>query len=494
MINKSIWLKGIKWKKSNQLKENINTDVLIIGGGITGITTAYFLKGSNLNVTLVEQNKIASGQSSLATGKLTYLQGLISNKIANIYDKETATKYIEAQKEAIEIVKDIIIDNNIKCDFESNNSYVFTNKNFNIYKLVKLEEILKSSNCSYKTVKSLPIKFPTTYAVKISDSAVFNPVKYLLELKRIIEKNISIYENTKIISLEKGKDCYIAKTDKYQISAKKVVLACHYPFFLNPYFFPFKTSIKKGYLCAGTVEKSKRFNAINEEDNVHSIRYHSDYKNYIIYASEERNIGSNIDNEKNYNNLFWKMKANLSDDIKYNWFNFDIVTNDSLPIIGYLEKDNQDLLIGTGYNLWGMTNGTIAGKIISDLILGINNKYAALFDPNRLFNINKLINYFNFNMRNGYNFLSSKINNNYSFYKDKVIVKKINGKKYGIYIDDDGYEHVVLNKCPHMKCSLIFNTAEKTWDCPCHGSRFNINGNSIKGPSVYNIKIDKKEI
>ena len=101
MINKSIWLKGIKRKKSNQLKENINTDVLIIGGGITGITTAYFLKGSNLNVTLVEQNKIASGQSSLATGKLTYLQGLISNKIANIYDKETATNILKLKKKQL---------------------------------------------------------------------------------------------------------------------------------------------------------------------------------------------------------------------------------------------------------------------------------------------------------------------------------------------------------------------------------------------------------
>ncbi len=260
---------------------------------------------------------------------------------------------------------------------------------------------------------------------------------------------------------------------------------------MNPYFFPFKTSIKKAYLAASTIDKTKRFNAISEDNNIDSIRYHSDSKDYVIYAGEERNLGANTDNMKNYDNLFWRIKTNISENIKYSWFNFDIVTNDYLPIVGYLQSDNKDILIATGYNLWGMTNGTIAGKIIGDLVLNRYNEYEKLFNPNRLFNVNKIKNYLNYNLINGMSFISSKINKNPGFYKNAK-VKRIDGKDYGISTDSKNIKHVVSNACPHMNCSLIFNEVDKTWDCPCHGSRFNMNGKIIKGPSIKDITIDKK--
>ena len=184
------------------------------------------------------------------------------------------------------------------------------------------------------------------------------------------------------------------------------------------------------------------------------------------------------------------MKTHLSEKIKYYWFNYDVVTNDSMPIIGYLQKDNNDLLIGTGYNSWGMTNGSLAGKILSDLVLEKENKYSEIFDPNRVFNVNKLINYFSYNIINGYNYILSKVNKNPKFYKN-VEIREENGIKYGVYTDEKGKEYIVYNLCPHMKCSLIFNTVDKTWDCPCHGSRFDIKGKVIKGPSTYDISVDK---
>ena len=492
MINKSIWLKGIKIKKGKVLKESISTDVLIIGGGITGISSLYFLKDSNLKITLVDSNNIACGQSSKSTGKLTYLQGFLLNKIENTYDKDTALKYLNSQKEAIELVKEIIIENNIKCDFESNNSFVFTTKKRNLEELDKLKLILDCAKIKYKISNSLPIKFPCIQTIKVTDTAVFNPVKYLLQLKEVLEKkdNIDIYENTMIKSIDVKEDFYIAYTKNHTIKAKKIILACHYPFFINPYFLPFKTSIKKAYLAAATDNNPKRFNAINEDNYIDSIRYHSDSRNYIIYAGEERFLGANMDNKTNYDNLFWKIKTNLSENIKYNWFNFDIVTSDNLPIIGFLQNDNKNILIGTGYNLWGMTNGTIAGKILSDLILDKDNKYKSLFDPNRLFNVNKLKNYFSYNIANGLTYILSKIDKSPEFYKN---IKIKNSNNCIIYTDDENKNHIVNNRCPHMKCNLIFNEIDKTWDCPCHGSRFNIDGKVIKGPSTKNISVDKNK-
>jgi len=489
MNNGSIWLKGIKTKLLPSLNKDIETDVLIIGGGITGISTAFYLKDTNLDVTVIDSDKIGYGVTSKTTGKLTYLQEDLLNKIKNTYGKKIANKYLESQKYAIDLVKNNIIDYSIKCNFESNCSYVFTKQNINIQKIKDLDNLLEKCNNNHKLVTHLPIKYPCHLAVKVTDTAVFHPVKYVLALKEIcLKRGIHIYERTKATNLEKTEDGYIVKTMSNTIKAKKVVLACHYPFFLVPGLFPFKTYLEKSYVASGTVDKNKMFNAISIGD-VHSIRYYSDNKDYIIYAGLSKPLGSNMDNEKNYNELFWHMNSNLTKDIKYYWFNYDVMTPDSMPIIGYYEKDNPNLLIGTGYNTWGMTNGSLAGKIVSDLIKGEKNKYEDLFSPTRNLNLTKIVNLTSFNLKSGFTYILSKVKNNYDFYPENVKVEYRNGEKCGIYIDEDNNEHVVSNICPHMKCNLVFNTVDKTWDCPCHGSRFNIDGKVIKGPSVYDISI-----
>lgn len=488
MINKSIWLKGIKSKSLPRLKENLKTDILIIGGGITGLSTAYFLKDSNKDIVLVDQNKIGHGTTALTTGKLTYLQNTVYQKIENIYGLDIAIKYLDSQKDAIDLVKDIIIKNNIKCDYQSNSSYVFTNHS--VGKINNEVRVFKKMDLPYKIRQSLPITFPCKMAIRVEDSAVFHPIKYVMQLKDIcLNSNIKMYENTMIKHLTKTNNGYIADTGKYKIEANKVVLACHYPFFLKPGFLPLKTYLKKSYVTASLTDKSKRFNAVNEDKEIHSIRYYTDSKDYVIYSSESRKLGNNMDNDKHYKDMFWKTKANISDKIKYYWFNYDIMTSDHMPLIGYYEKYNNDLLIGTGYNAWGMTNGTIAGKIISDLILNNKNEYIDLFDPNRGTNLLKILNVINYNLKTTSSYILSKIKSNYDFYPNNVKVITKAGIKYGIYTDENKKEHIVYNKCPHMKCDLIFNNVDKTWDCPCHGSRFNINGKVIKGPSVYSIEV-----
>ena len=491
MNNNTLWLKGIKTKTLPALKNDIETDILIIGGGITGISTAFYLKDTKLDVTLIDSNKIGFGVTSRTTGKLTYLQELILNKIKNIYGKNISKQYLDSQKYAIELVKDNILNFNIKCNFESNNSYVFTNQDSTISKIKDLADLLDKCNINYKICQHLPIKYPCKYAVKVDDTAVFHPVKYVLALKEICQNSgIHIYEKTQAINLEACADGYIIKTMSNKITAKKVILACHYPFFLIPGLFPFKTYLEKTYVASGIVDKNKMFNAISPKD-VHSIRYYSDSHDYIIYAGLSKSLGCNMNNEKNYEELIWHVKSNLTKDVKYYWFNYDVMTPDSMPIIGFYEKNNPNLLIGTGYNTWGMTNGTLAGKILSDLITNKENKYSKLFSPTRKLNLDKIINLTGFNIKNMTTYATTKLKNNYSFYPKNVKVEMRNGKKCGIYIDENNQEHIVSNICPHMKCNLMFNNIDKTWDCPCHGSRFDIDGKAIKGPSVYNISIKR---
>ena len=482
------------WNEVNRdnyfkLNENIECDVLIIGGGITGISTAYHLKGSNLKVCLVEKNKLASGVSSKTTGKLTYLQDLFYTKISNNYSLEVAKKYYESQKDAIKIVEKIIVDNKIDCNYTKQKSYLFANKESDIEKIKKEKEILQKIGVSIKENEKLPININNLYNISVTDTSYFHPVKYLFELARICsESGVNIYENTNIIDIRKNNENFICYTDNYEIKAKKVVIACHYPFFLFPFLFPLKGHLERSYISATKVTNSRNVSGINVAKNTKSFRYHTDNINdYLIFLSNSHNLAFKYNVKENFNKLLVELKKlNLTPD--YIWSNEDIITNDYLPYIGKLKEN---LYLATGYNTWGMTNGSIAGKIISDLILNKENKYSCLFNPKRVMPISNIGSTTYDVFSSAKPFIENKLIKNKSFYSNRLIFTKKDGKNIAIYIDSNNKEHIVYNKCPHLKCSLIFNEVELTWDCPCHSSRFDIDGNCIKGPSRYSIKYKK---
>ena len=478
--NKSIWTDIEDVFICDELNENLDVDVLIIGGGITGISTLYHLKDSNLKVCLVEKNTIGSGITSKTTGKLTYLQENILSKISTYLNKDSAKLYLESQKDAINIVKEIIEKENIDCNLEQVDSYLIginTSKQLN-----KEINLLKEFNIKVRETNKLPDNKIIDKAVYVNDTYVFHPLKYLYNLKRIcMDNDLLIYENTKIIDIKKIDDYYICKTYKHYIKTKKVVLALHYPYFLIPYLMPLKCYLEKSYIKALNVDKNHKYSAITPNKPTLSIRYHSDNnKHYKIVLKNSHNLAIKNNEKNNFETLI------NGDNPEYVWSNIDIITNDSIPFIGALD-DNFSFLIGTGYNTWGMTNGSLAGKIISDIILKKDNKYTSLFDPRRKINIGKIINTPLILSANAYSFTKSKLSKNKYWYTNNVRFEKRNGKDIGIYIDENNKEHIVYNKCPHLKCGLQFNEIEKTWDCPCHASRFDLDGKSIEGPSNYNI-------
>lgn len=479
--NKSIWMDIEPIKYLKKLEDDIDVDVLIIGGGITGISTAYHLINSNLNVCLVEKNKIGMGVTSKTTAKLTFLQEDIYSKLEKYHGKSKAKLYLDSQIDAIRLVKEIIDKENIRCDLKKVDSYVFSNsKDVNLDSEMNL---LNQFNISLKKANILPNKESVNEAFYVCDTYVFHPLKYLYSLTDIVtKKDILIYEDTKVISINKEANIYICKTENNKIKTKYIVFAMHYPYFLTPFFMPLKSSIEKSYIKAFKVDDYYNFSAINTSKPTISIRYHKNNKvNYQIYLTNSHNLCVKNNYKDNFKGLI-----NEKNKPDYLWANKDIVTNDLLPFIGAINNDN-NLLIGTGYNTWGMTNGSLAGKILADLILDKRNKYIELFNPKRSLNLGKIVNFPSIIGGNVYSFIKSKIKKQKSWYPSNVKFERRNGKNVGIYIDENKKEHIVYNLCPHMKCSLIFNEIEKTWDCPCHGSRFDLDGNSIEGPSNYNI-------
>lgn len=469
----SLWLDNISDEKESILKEDIYCDVLIVGGGMTGLSTAYHLRNSNLKIVVVDKNQIGRGISARTTGKITYLQDTIYSDLTSTYSETIARKYFHSQKDAIEIISNIIKQEGIDCNLKKVSSYIFSKKKEN---LKGEKELLKKFGVSIKEMKQNGY-----YIVGVEDTYVFHPIKYIQALKHICkEKGIQFYEHTDINFVRPKDNGYICGNELIKIKAKKVVFACHYPYFLFPFLMPLKCTLEKSYISAVPVKKIESYSAISVEKPIISLRYHQAEKNYFIYLTGSHSLYTEYDDQKHFEVLKKALKR-LELEPKYLWSNHDIMTFDKLPFIGLLKKG---LYLATGYNTWGMTNSNLAGKIISDMIMDIYNPYESLFSPNRKLKKLSLPE----TMYGGIKpMIENKLWKNKDWYPENVYFERRNGQNIAIYVDKFKKEHIVYNTCPHLKCSLLFNSVEKTWDCPCHGSRFDLDGNVIIGPSNYNI-------
>lgn len=490
MKKTSIWLEKINTKPCSKLKKGIKSDILIIGGGIAGISTAFQLKDCNKKVVLIDRGQVGHGVSANTTGKLSFLQDGIYQKLNASFGSEITSLYLSSQMDAIDTVKQNVINYHIDCNLEGVDDFLYTRKKEELPTLQKEEFILAKNEIPYEVKNKIPI-FPVIHAIKVKDAAVFHPVKYILALKEIcMRHDISIYENTTAINLTKEDGGYLVHTEEGYIKAKEVIVCTHYPFFTLPGMIPFQTHIERSYLAAGVVSKSKKCSAINLTNPIESFRFHNDKKPYLIYVGNTHMLGNKLNYEENYQVHLENAKKYM-EEVDFIWQNQDVMTPDHLPIIGRLD-DN--LYLATGFNTWGMTNGVIAGTVLSDLVLGKENKYADLFSPKRGYSVEKIKNLVIDGFQNGKSYLISKIKDYYSFYLDEVKISKANHKPVGIFMDKDGCYHIVSRICPHLKCSLTFNMVQKTWDCPCHGSRFTIDGTCIEGPSVFDISIQKDSV
>ena len=488
MKNNSIWKEKVENKKLHELEKDICCDILIIGGGIAGLSTAYFLSDSDKDVVLIDKGKCAEGASSKNTGKLTFMQELIYHKLEKNYTFETASMYLKSQKEAITLALKIIKENKINCNLLEQDAYVFIKSKKDKKKLCDEVKFYKKNNINCEIVSNLPINFPILDGIKTSGSYSFNPYKFLIHIKNMLNNKIEIYENTRAIEVKKEKDFYLIKTQNNNIiKSKFVVVATQYPFFITPYFTPFKTTVEKSFIVCSK-NKLRESQGISEGKPTISFNYYKEGDGYLIYSRRSHSITTNLDTRNDRSEIVSEYKKYFYEKPEYYFQNHDLMTYDYMPFVGQIDDG---MYVLTGFNKWGNTNGIIGGKLISDLILNKKNKYKEIFNPKRGLSVLKIKNLTIYNTMVTTRYILNKIVSTKSFYDDRVRIEYINGKKCGIYTDDKG-EHIVSNICPHMKCNLVFNYVDKTWDCPCHASRFDIDGNVIYGPSVYSIKIDKE--
>lgn len=494
----SFWIDSIKNEQNfKKLNNNIETDVCIIGAGIFGLTCAYYLSNLGYNITVLEKYKIGQKTTAHSTAKITSQHGLFYDYLITSYGQKFAKDYLDSNEKAIENIKNIIDEEKISCDFEYQNNYVYTTNKSEVRALKKEVDALECigfQNCDFVTKAGLPFKIEG--AVCFKNQAQFNPLKYLLGLcKSISSNNGNIYTDTTVTDVKKENNHYITFTENNTIKSKYVIVATHYPFINFPGFHFIKMYQATSYVLAVDTKKTL-FNGmyINFTNPIFSYRTAKlNGKEILLIAGGDHKTGQPTSYKDSYGILENEVRKYYPNcEIINRWNTRDCISLDKIPYIGKYSNMMPNMFIGTGFKKWGITSSNVAANIIVDYIRGKTNKYSYLFDSTRLKPLKNINEFKNVLIQSTNSLLLDKLKiPNMTFEKIQTNsggIIEINNQKVGIYKDNDNNIHAVKPVCTHLGCLLSWNDVDKTWDCPCHGSRFDYTGKNIYDPAFKNLE------
>lgn len=464
--NHSIWQKDKENRRQfRTLDTNVETDVCVIGGGITGISTAYYLSQEGMKVTVLEKDKICSKTSGGTTGKITSQHHLFYKYLIDSQSKDFAKKYLKANEKAIENIENIIKAEEIDCDFKRKSAFVFTKSLGKLQGIQEEVDAAKSLGMNAKFVSEIEILGKVEGAIEFLNQAQFNPVKYVNGLSQcILENGGEIYENTKVVDYEKDKQGFIVNAEAdgkaRNVFAKYVVVATRYPIFNVPGFYFIKMYQELEYGIAIKADVDLKGMYVSSEVPTISFRdYEEKGEKYLLIVENGHKTG-----EKTQENGF-EVLENFAktyfpkSEIVYRWNAEDSIGLDKIPYIGEYSEVRENMYVATGFKKWGMTSSNVAANLITDKIMGRKNPYEEIFDSTRLELIKNREELKSMLKEVGENMIMPRLKNE-------------KGKKY----------------CAHLGCEVTWNDVTKTWDCPCHGSRYEQDGKLIEGPSTKNLE------
>ena len=498
----SLWLNEKTKEKFPKLEKDLETQVCIIGAGIFGISTAYYLTQKGYNVTILERDKIANRVTGHTTAKITSQHGLIYHYLLNQYGREFARKYYLANQKSIQEIEKIITQNQIECDFERQNSCVYTINQSELEKIEEELQALKELDIETSKIEKTPLSFEIVSGIEFKNQAQFNPIKYIDGLvKRITDTKGKIFENTLCYDIKRDGDSYICYTENNTVKAKYVVLASHYPFINFPGVYFAKMYQSSSYVI-GIDTKSELFDGmyINIQSPIYSFRTAKDAdKKILLLGGGDHKTGENTSYQDSYGLLEEKAKQWYQNcEIKYRWSTRDCITLDKIPYIGEFSNTLPNMYVGTGFNKWGMTSSNVAARIITDKIDGKENEYSEVFEATRLNPIVNKDEVKNMVSQTVKSLVVERIEESEKVINDETSLDDLkqetgqiiewNGEKVGVYKDIEGKMFAVKPVCTHLGCILNWNGADKTWDCPCHGSRFDYTGKNLYNPALKDLE------
>ena len=477
-----------------RLDRSISADAVIIGGGITGVTCAYRLEEKGLKPVLIEAGALADGTTGNTTGKVTIQHAVLYYKLEEKYGAEAARNYALSQSSALDFVKKAVEKESIECQLAENTAYIFgvneqewdtLEKEYAAAKKIGIEaELLKNSD--FPPGNKGLLGYPRQY--------VFHPVRYLDGLARAAAaKGAALYCDTKAIKLEPGDINTVYCEGDIAVKAKHVVMATQYPFYDGPnLFFTRLYPIRTYGIAVRAVRDWPEGSYINVGNPTRSIRSHVEKGERILIVVGESHYTGRGQGEVHYDNLvqFAEQVAGVGEVIA-KWSAQDYDTPDDLPYIGRV-SDNSNIYVASGFRKWGLSNGTLAGMLIADLIEIGHCSYEGLYSRTRrdiTSSLGKMV--------------AGTVNPVIELVKSKVEatqdveglqpgegrVIRYKGERAGVYRDEGDNVTVLDITCTHVGTELNFNAAERTWDCPAHGGRYNTDGKLLEGAPKDPLKV-----
>jgi glycine/D-amino acid oxidase-like deaminating enzyme/nitrite reductase/ring-hydroxylating ferredoxin subunit len=488
----SLWLDTTAPPEYAPLEHDLAVDFVVIGAGITGLTSALLLKRAGASVAVVEARQIGHGVTGYTTAKLTSLQGLVYTKLLSRFGAERARIYAEANEAGLAKIAELADDLDADCDLRWKPNHTYAEDPAD---LPKIERELDAATTAglpvdYTTETDLP--FPVAGAVRLADQAEFHPVKYLAALARAVDGDGShVFEHSRAVGVDGGTPCRV-RTEAAGIAASGVVVASHMPFLDRGLFFARLRPERSYVLAVRLAGQAPAGMYLSADSPAHSVRSHPVAGREITLIGGEGHKTGQAETTTRYRRLeAWAQERFEVEALVCRWASQDHMPADGMPYVGRVSPLSGRLYTATGFRKWGLTNGTAAAMMMSDSLLGRPNPWSEAFESNRVEARASLPSVVKENVNVGFHFFADRARGGVPFQAPEItpgdarIVRELTGLT-AVHRDADGELHRLSARCTHLGCIVSWNAAEETWDCPCHGSRFDaVTGDVIEGPAVH---------
>lgn len=499
----SAWQEGLSANAQKAYKNEADTvyDCLVAGGGITGLTAALLLQKAGKQTILAEAHRIGFGTTGGTSAHINTFADTTYKEAEGAFGEKGAQLFADAINEGFALIKSNIDGYRISCDYESKPGYLYAENEERAKQLADIYKGALKVGIPVHYTEEVPTPVSYQRALQFDNQAQFHPLKYLQGLqKAYLAAGGVVLENTRIDSLKNEGDIHIAQSATISIKAKNVVYATHMPPNIN--VFNFECTPYRSYVMAVKLRSGKYPDALiyDMQEPYHYVRSHEiDGQILLLVGGLDHKTGHE-DSEKAFADLdkYIRKYYHVSS-VKYKWSSQYYVPVDGLPYIGQMPFAADGIYCATGYNGNGMMLGSIAGKILSDLVQKRPNPYADLFDPCRIKPVDGFTEFVKENADVAYHFVADRIGIKETDSLKRLQpgtgkVVEIDGEKIAAYRDEKGHIHALSPVCTHAKCIVNWNSEEKSWDCPCHGARYDTDGRVLTGPATKDLaKINSDE-